>query len=160
MRAMGLADLLHPRRVHVVPAGAAALTKPACLEVLADVVAATTSLDRGEVLRVLREREDLQSTGLGESVAIPHGALADLDHQVAAMILSTPPIDFAAIDGRPVHIIVAVLSPKKAAGEHLKTLARISRILRTQTFRARLLDVASGEAAVRLIADEEGAVKP
>jgi PTS system nitrogen regulatory IIA component len=157
---MGLAELLDPRRVHVVPAEGAPLSKSACLEVLADVVASTTPLPRAEVLRVLREREELQSTGLGESVAIPHGALAELDHQVAAMILSRPPIDFDAIDGRPVHIIVAVLSPKKAAGEHLKTLARISRILRTQTFRGRLLEVASGDEALRLVAAEEGAVKP
>jgi PTS system nitrogen regulatory IIA component len=157
---MGLADLLEPRRVYVVPAEDSPLTKPACLEAIADVVASTTPLPRAEVLRVLREREDLQSTGLGESVAIPHGALAELDTQVAAMILSRAPIDFDAIDGRPVHIIVAVLSPKKAAGEHLKTLARISRILRTQTFRGRLLEAESGAEALRLLAAEEGVVKP
>jgi PTS system nitrogen regulatory IIA component len=157
---MGLADLLHPSRVHVVPAEHAPLSKASCLEVIADVVAATTTLPRNEILRVLREREELQSTGLGESVAIPHGALAELEHQVAALILSPPPIDFDAVDGRPVHIIVAVLSPKRAAGEHLKTLARISRILRTQAFRSRLLEAGSGEDAIRLIRDEEGAVKP
>jgi mannitol/fructose-specific phosphotransferase system IIA component (Ntr-type) len=89
------------------------------------LVTKTTPLDRDEVERVLREREDLQSTGLGESVAIPHGALAGIENQIAAIILSPPPIDFAAIDGRPVHIIVAVLSPKRAAGEHLKTLALV-----------------------------------
>jgi PTS system nitrogen regulatory IIA component len=157
---MALAALLHPRRVHVVPAESLPLTKAASLEVIADVVAATSHLARGEVLRVLREREELQSTGLGENVAIPHGALADLDHQVAAMILSRAPIEFDAIDGRPVHIIVAVLSPKRAAGEHLKTLARISRILRSQAFRSRLLEVASGEDALALVAAEEGTVKP
>jgi nitrogen PTS system EIIA component len=157
---MGLVDLLHPGRVHVVPAQSAPLTKRACLSLIAEMVGQTTSLDRAEVERVLREREDLQSTGLGENVAIPHGALSGLENQIAAIILSPPPIDFDAIDGRPVHIIVAVLSPKRAAGEHLKTLARISRILRTQAFRSRLLEVRSGEDAMRCIADEEGAVKP
>ncbi len=157
---MGLVDLLHPGRVHVVPAQSPPLTKRACLSLIAEMVARTTSLDRSEVERVLREREDLQSTGLGENVAIPHGALAGIDHQVASVILSEAPIDFDAIDGRPVHIIVAVLGPKRAAGEHLKTLARISRILRTQTFRSRLLEVRSGEDAMRCIADEEGVVNP
>ena len=157
---MGLAELLHPERVHIVPGESVPLSKKQCLALLADMVGATTSLVRDDVHRVLLEREELQSTGLGESVAIPHGALADLDHQVATVILSKPPIDFDAIDGRPVHIIVGVLSPKKAAGEHLKTLARISRLLRTEAFRARLLAATSGEEALRLLADEEGLVKP
>jgi len=159
-RVMGLVDLLHPRRVHIVPAESVPLSKKVCLEVLADVVAETTPLPRSEVHRVLVEREELQSTGLGESVAIPHGALEGLENQVAAIILSRPPVDFDAIDGRPVHIVVAVLSPKRAAGEHLKTLARISRLLRTESFRARLLQCASGEDALRCLADEEGHVKP
>ena len=157
---MGLVDLLHPRRVHIVSTDSVPLSKKACLEVIATIVAETTPLPRSEVHRVLIEREELQSTGLGESVAIPHGALEGLDHQVAAMILSKPPVDFDAIDARPVHIIVAVLSPKRAAGEHLKTLARISRLLRTESFRARLLEAVSGEDALQCLADEEGHVKP
>ncbi len=157
---MGLVDLLHPRRIHIVLAESVPLAKKACLSILADVVASTTPLPRDEVRRVLAEREDLQSTGLGESVAIPHGSLEELDHQVAAIILSRPPIDFEAIDDKPVHIIVAVLSPKRAAGEHLKTLARISRLLRTPAFRGRLLETMTGEEALALIAAEEGTVKP
>lgn len=157
---MGLVDLLHPRRIHIVLAESVLLSKNACISLLADVVASTTPLPRNEVHRVLVEREDLQSTGLGESVAIPHGSLEELDHQVAAIILSGPPIDFEAIDDKPVHIIVAVLSPKRAAGEHLKTLARISRLLRTVAFRDRLLKTTTGEEALALIAAEEGFVKP
>ncbi len=130
------------------------------MQTLAQMFAATTALPYDDVLRVLQEREDLQSTGLGESVAIPHGAVEALDHQVGAMILSPAPIEFDAIDGKPVHIIVGVLSPMRAAGEHLKTLARISRLLRTIAFRARLLTAKNGEDALAYLAAEEGVVKP
>ncbi len=157
---MGLADLLHLQRVHLVPENGLSMAKPVCLEVVARVIAETTALDGAAVLRVLRERESLQSTGLGESVAIPHGALEELEHPVAAMILSRPAIDFDAIDGRPVHIIVGVLSPRRAAGEHLKTLARISRVLRTQAFRTRLLGATNAAEVLALIVETEGAVNP
>jgi PTS system nitrogen regulatory IIA component len=110
----------------------------------------------GEVERVLMEREQLQSTGIGEGVAIPHGALVQLDTQYAGLLIVPDGIDFAAIDGQSVNIIFAVIGPKRATGEHLKTLARVSRLLRNKGFRERLIGSPSALAAHALIAAEEG----
>lgn len=111
-----------------------------------------------EVERVLGERERLQSTGVGGGVAIPHGAIDRLTKLVGAVLLCPAPIPFDAIDGAPVSILFAVIGPKRATGEHLKTLARVSRLLRDEAFRDRLLGCASGANAFALIATEEGRV--
>jgi PTS system nitrogen regulatory IIA component len=114
-----------------------------------------------EIERVLTEREKLQSTGVGGGVAIPHGAIDRLDHLIGAVLLCPKPIEFDAIDDAPVSILFAVIGPKRATGEHLKTLARVSRLLRDDAFRERLLNAPSGRAAFKMIAAEEGrAVDP
>ena len=87
-----------------------------------------TPADGTLVERVLAEREQLQSTGIGEGVAIPHGALPHLDTQHASLLIVPEGVDFAAIDGQAVNIVFAVIGPKRATGEHLKTLARVSRL--------------------------------
>ncbi len=109
-----------------------------------------------EIEQVLIDREKLQSTGVGGGVAIPHGAIDRLEKLVGAVLLCPDPIDFDAIDGAPVSIFFAVVGPKRATGEHLKTLARVSRLLRDDGFRDRLLHAPSGGAAFQLIAAEEG----
>ena len=111
------------------------------------------------VERVLAEREALQSTGIGEGVAIPHGALAQLEAQYAALLIVPEGVDFAAIDGDKVTILFAVIGPKRATGEHLKTLARVSRLLRNRGFRDRLVACRDGHAAFDLIASEESGAK-
>lgn len=113
-----------------------------------------------EIERVLVERERLQSTGVGSGVAIPHGSLEGIERLVGAVLLCPRPIDFDAIDGAPVSIFFAVIGPKRATGEHLKTLARISRLLRDGGFRERLLGAPTGRAAFELIAAEEGRGTP
>src|SRR5262249_44529212 len=109
-----------------------------------------------EVERVLLEREALQSTGIGEGVAIPHGALSDLDVQCGSVLLVPSGVAFDAIDGQDVTILVAVIGPKRASGEHLKTLARVSRLLRSREFRERLLTAKSGSEAFAMLVQEEG----
>jgi nitrogen PTS system EIIA component len=111
-----------------------------------------------EIERVLTERERLQSTGVGGGVAIPHGAMEGIERLIGAVLLCPKPIDFDAIDSAPVSILIAVIGPKRATGEHLKTLARISRLLRDETFRERLLGASTGRVAFDLIAAEEGRV--
>lgn len=117
-------------------------------------------VSREEIDRVLAERERLQSTGVGGGVAIPHGSIEGLDRLVGAVLLCPASIDFDAIDGAPVSILFAVIGPKRATGEHLKTLARVSRLLRDDQFRARLLRAPSGTAAFDMLAAEEGRVSP
>ena len=112
-------------------------------------------LDPREVEQVLREREQLQSTGVGGGVAIPHGAVERLDRLRGAVLLCPKPIPFDAIDGAPVSILFAVVGPKRATGEHLKSLARISRLLRDDGFRERLLRATTGPGAFETISAEE-----
>jgi nitrogen PTS system EIIA component len=109
-----------------------------------------------EIERVLEERERLQSTGVGGGVAIPHGSLDRLERTLGAVLLCPKPIAFDAIDGAPVSILFAVVGPRRAAGEHLKTLARVSKLLRDDRFRQRLVSASTGREAFALIAAEEG----
>jgi PTS system nitrogen regulatory IIA component len=131
------------------------LDKTGALHALATLLAHGTAMEPEQVERVLVEREQLQSTGIGEGVAIPHGALSQLDAQHATLLIVPEGVDFAAIDGLAVNILFAVVGPRRATGEHLKTLARVSRVLRNKTFRDRLV-AACSEAAYHLIAAEDG----
>lgn len=152
---MRLSELLDPTRV-LVQTEARALSKSAVLRSVAELFSGLGT-PISEVERVLVEREALQSTGLGDGVAIPHGALGSLDRQLAALLLLPSGVEFEAIDGRPVEIVFALVGPKRATGEHLKTLARISRLLRSPEFRARLLSSPTPEQAFELVATEDAA---
>ena len=154
---MRLTELLSEERVAIRHHdGTHPLDKPAALKILAEMLARGAHAEVGAVERVLADREKLQSTGIGEGVAIPHGALPQLETQLASLLIVPEGVDFAAIDGRPVTILFAVITPKRATGEHLKTLARVSRLLRHQGFRDRLIAAASAKEAYDLIATEEG----
>jgi PTS system nitrogen regulatory IIA component len=153
---MRLTELLTEERVAVRHVDAShPLDKRQVLQILSHMLAAGARVDEALVDRVLTEREQLQSTGIGEGVAIPHGALPQLETQYASLLVVPEGVEFVAIDGLKVNILFAVIGPKRATGEHLKTLARISRLLRNKTFRDRLLNVAHPRDAYVLIAEEE-----
>jgi PTS system nitrogen regulatory IIA component len=154
---MRLKELLSEERVAIRHVdGAHPLDKPASLRLLAEMLARGAATEVSTVERVLTEREQLQSTGIGEGVAIPHGALPQLETQFASLLVVPEGVDFAAIDGLQVTILFAVITPKRATGEHLKTLARVSRLLRNKSFRDRLVAVPSSQEAYALISAEEG----
>ena len=154
---MRLSELLTEGRVAVHHDGAdGPLDKAKAIHLLARMLAAGPGSDPAVVERVLTEREQLQSTGIGEGVAIPHGALPQLETQFASLLIAPAGLDFAAIDNLPVNILFAVITPKRATGEHLKTLARVSRLLRSKGFRDRLVAAPDAKAAYSLIATEEG----
>jgi PTS system nitrogen regulatory IIA component len=153
---MHLTDLLSPARVLVRRAqGAERLDKRSAVHILSELLAGGAGLPAADVERVLLEREALQSTGIGDGVAIPHGAMSELGGQCAAILVVPDGVPFEAIDGGDVNILVAVIGPKRASGEHLKTLARVSRILRSREFRQRLLGSESGAQAFELLIAEE-----
>jgi len=155
---MHLTDLLTADRVAVRHNGnSATLDKPQAIHLLAELLARGTAIGPDVIERVLREREALQSTGIGEGVAIPHGALLELDKQLAAVLTIPEGVDFEAIDGAKVNILFAVIGPKRASGEHLKTLARVSRLLRSRGFRERLLAAGHGPDVFRMLLAEEEA---
>lgn len=113
-------------------------------------------LDAGAITRVFEEREALASTGVGSGVAIPHGRLPGVERLVAAVGLCKGGVEFEAIDGGPARILVAVLGPEKHTGDHLKALARFSRILRDEGTRGRLLAAESDAEAFEILVGEDG----
>jgi nitrogen PTS system EIIA component len=152
---MRLTDILTADRVLVVNSGQTFASKQEAIARLAGLLSAGTGNDTATVFKVLADREDLQSTGIGDGVAIPHGSMETLDQQTAAVLLCPQGIDFDSIDGRPARIVIGVVGPKRATGEHLRMLARISRLLRDGTFRDRLLSSPDGASAFAVIRAEE-----
>ena len=115
------------------------LTKTEVIERLVDLVAASlTGVDHAAVLRAVRAREELMSTGVGNSVAIPHGKTNAVTSLVAAFGRCREPVEYEALDGQPVTLVFLLVGPEDAAGPHIKALSRISRLLSYEEFRLRL----------------------
>jgi PTS system nitrogen regulatory IIA component len=130
-----------------------ASSKDEALRALAQLFAEhDPALDAAAVHTVLLDRERLASTGVGSSVAIPHGRLPTIDALRAAMAISAEGIPFDSIDGAPVRIIIGVLAPQHHTGDHLRVLARISRLLRNPEVREGLLRAPDARAAYEVIA--------
>lgn len=135
------------------------LTSEAKRDVLAEMASAMAGAETGveaeRLLEVLLERESLQSTGIGDGVAIPHGKLPGLDRLVASFARSRPGVDFDSIDGQPTHLFFLLVVPEHSGGQHLKALARISRFFRDAVFRKRLVEAGSLEDVFRAIEEED-----
>jgi len=128
-------------------------------EVLAEMANALAKvepqIEASRLLEVLLEREALQSTGIGEGVAIPHGKMVGLDRLVASFARSHEGVDFDAIDGQRTHHFFLLVVPEHSGGQYLKALARISRFFRDPTFRQRLSEVESLEDVIHAIEEED-----
>jgi PTS system nitrogen regulatory IIA component len=150
---MKIADLLNPAAI----AGDLKATgkNDALVELTDAIVRVQASLSREEVLRVLQERELLGSTGIGEGVAIPHGKLKDIDQLLLSFGRSRRGVDFDSMDGKPAHLFFLLIAPEESVGIHLKTLARISKLLKNPTVRRRLLDAGDPDDLYRIIVEEE-----
>jgi len=147
---MRLTDILSEERVTTQLTAA---TKDEALLSLAKLFARDgTQLSIRAVFDVLSERERLASTGIGSGVAIPHGRISVLDRLQAALAIAPDGIPFDAIDGSPVRIVVGVLAPQHHTGDHLRVLARVSRLLRSREVREKLLEAASAHDAYEIIA--------
>ena len=148
---VALGDLIVPAGVVFDLAGG---NKRAVLAALSTRAAALAGRDAAEVTAVILEREALGSTGFGAGTAIPHGRLADLTGIVAVAARLAAPVDFAALDGLPVDLVVLMLAPVSAGADHLKALARVSRALRDEAFCAKLRGAASAEAFHAVLAGD------
>ncbi len=128
-------------------------------EVLAEMAGALaraeSSLDADRLLEVLVEREGLQSTGIGDGVAIPHGKLPGLERLLASFARSVPGIDFDSIDGQSTQLFFLLIVPEHSGGKHLKALARISRFFRDEAFRQKLIEAESLDDIFRAIEEED-----
>jgi len=131
-------------------------TKADVIDELAGVVAAGhPEIDRTRLVQALEDREKLNSTALGEGVAIPHGKLPGLRRVVAAFGRSPGGVDFSSLDGKPTHLFFLLVAPEDSAGAHLKALARISRLLKDEAFRRRLMDAGAAADLYAIIREED-----
>ena len=119
------------------------------------LAAAEPAVDAQRLLEVLVERESLQSTGIGDGVAIPHGKMPGLPRLLASFARSREGVDFESIDGQPTHLFFLLVVPEHSGGMHLKALARISRFFRDAGFRKTLLEAETRADVVRAIEAED-----
>jgi PTS system nitrogen regulatory IIA component len=144
-----LAELLQPERVRV---GLEAANKDAALLGVASLLTLPEGVANAEsVYEVLLERERLASTGVGSGVAIPHGRCDDFDELRAAVAVYPKGIDFEAVDGLPVTIIVGIIGPRSMPQKHLAALAGVSRVLRDEAKRSELIAAQDDTHAYRAL---------
>jgi nitrogen PTS system EIIA component len=124
---MELGDLITPEAV--IPA-LQAKAKKQVLHDLAEKASTITGIGARDIFETLLQRERLGSTAVGRGIAIPHGRLPALKRIVSVFARLETPIDFDAVDGEPVDLIFLLLAPEHAGADHLKALAKISRLLR------------------------------
>lgn len=119
------------------------------------IVQQEKNIDGNDLLRVLLEREELGSTGIGDGIAIPHGKVQQIDKLVVACGRSIEGVDFQSMDGKPTHIVFLLIAPENSAGVHLKALARLSRLLKDGDFRRGLMKANTAEEIFDIIINED-----
>jgi PTS system nitrogen regulatory IIA component len=131
-------------------------TKPEVLRELSEaLVSCVPGLDRAELYAMLVEREKLGSTAMGDGIAIPHARIESLDRVLAVFGLSRGGVDFDSLDGQPTHLFFLLVAPGREGSAHLLLLARLSRLLGIDAFRARLREVGTTDELFRAIEEEE-----
>ena len=148
--AMEIADLITPRSV---VAQLRATNKKQALQELAKRAAALTGLQERTIYDVLIERERLGSTGIGRGIGIPHGRLSGLETLCGIFARLDRPVPFDAIDDQPVDLIFLLLAPEGAGADHLKALARVSRLLRDRNVCEKLRGTDNADALYALLID-------
>jgi PTS system nitrogen regulatory IIA component len=150
---MTITDILTVERV--IPE-LSATTKEGVLEELAALlVAEIPQATPARLVSVLRERERLNSTAIGDGIAIPHGRLAGTKGVVAGFARSRAGVDFDSVDRQPTHLFFVLIAPDDAAAMHLKALARISRLLKDKAFREHLLALGTRQELYDAIVAED-----
>ena len=145
---MEIADLVTP---DCVVFDLRAGSKKQVLQELARLAATQTGLHERVIFDVLLERERLGSTGVGDGVAIPHGRIQELSRLGGMFARLKQPVEFDAIDGKPVDLVFLLLAPQSAGADHLKALSRISRLLRDREMREKLRGARSADALYALL---------
>ncbi|MFH0812607.1 MAG: PTS sugar transporter subunit IIA [Pseudomonadota bacterium] len=131
------------------------IKKDVLMEMVDCIVKKELDIDGNELLRVLLEREELGSTGIGDGIAIPHGKVKKIKKLIVSFGRSLEGVDFQSMDGKPTHIIFLLIAPENSAGIHLKALARISRLLKDSGFRKNLMEAQTSQEIYDIIAQED-----
>ena len=148
---MNIGDLLEPRAIAPRAGGG---SKRQVLSAVADIAARNFGLQAGTVLDALLEREAAGSTGVGHGVAVPHARLPGLTRMRGVFMRLEQPTAFEAVDDQPVDLVFALLAPVESDTEHLRTLARVSRLLRQGDLRQQLRQARTAEGIYALLARE------
>ena len=147
---MEISDLIGPDSV---VANLRSTSKKQALQELAKRAADITGMHERAIFEVLLERERLGTTGVGNGIAIPHGKLPNLDRLYGLFARLGRPIDFDSIDEQPVDLIFLLLAPESAGADHLKALARVSRLLRDKAVCEKLRGTDHAEALFALLTE-------
>ncbi|KIL99758.1 PTS system nitrogen-specific IIA component PtsN [Paramagnetospirillum magnetotacticum MS-1] len=147
---MEITDLISP--ASVIPNLRAASKKQA-LQDLAKKAAEITGLHERAIFDVLLERERLGTTGVGNGIAIPHGKLPTMEKLYGVFARLEKPIAFESIDEQPVDLIFLLLAPESAGADHLKALARVSRLLRDKSVCEKLRGTDNADALYALLTE-------
>src|SRR5688572_1415877 len=134
-----------------------AANKKKALAVIAEIAARNFGLDAGEVLEALAEREMAGSTGVGYGVAVPHARLEGLERMRGVFVRLEHPVEFEAVDDQPVDLLFALFAPRNAGAEHLRALARVSRVMRQSELREHLRKARTADAVHALLVHDASA---
>ena len=156
---MKLSDLLSTDRILVDLDGGFVQEKVDALRILSHKLGPAVGAEQAVIERLLTDREQLQSTGIGDGVAVPHTSIETASGQAVALLLCPRGVPFDAIDGEDANIIFGVVGPRRATGEHLRILARISRLLRDAKTRTELVNAPTPEDAYGLIEKHDAALR-
>ena len=132
----------------------AAASKKQLLQALSQRIARVARQDERTVFDVLLERERLGTTGVGKGIAIPHGRIANLDRIYGLFARLKPSVDFESLDNEPVDLVFLLLAPAAAGADHLKALARVSRLLRNPAQCEKLRTAPDAKAALAILTAE------
>ncbi|MCR5873726.1 PTS IIA-like nitrogen regulatory protein PtsN [Phenylobacterium sp. J426] len=153
---MNIGDLLDRTAISL---RVSASSKRQVLAVVAEIAARKLGLDAGDILDALMEREAAGSTGVGHGVAAPHARLEGLDRMRGVFVRLEQPVEFDAVDDKPVDLIFALFAPKDAGADHLRALARVSRLLRQAELREQLRQARTTDAIYALLVQDTGSAR-
>ncbi|MDA0746976.1 MAG: PTS sugar transporter subunit IIA [bacterium] len=149
---MTLMEILSGKSVIV---GLQGQSKREILEEIVQAVDESKITDRQKVLDAVLQREEIMSTGIGHGIAIPHGKSEHVNELGGVLGIKREGVDFDSLDGKSTYIFFLLVSPMDVSGPHIKALARISRLLKGEDFRQRLIASQSSEEAIACIEEEE-----
>ena len=130
-----------------------AQNKKQLLQELSQALAGRVAIDHRVIFETLLKREKLGSTGIGQGIAIPHGKVPRSRASTASSPGSPQPVDFESVDGQPVDLVFVLLAPEHAGADHLKALARISRLLRDPAVVAKLRGTEDAEGLYAILTE-------
>jgi nitrogen PTS system EIIA component len=147
---MNLAEIIDARAVlpHLK-----AQNKKHLLQELSQSMASLVAIDHRIIFETLHTREKLGSTGIGHGIAIPHGKLSSINRVYGLFARLSTPIAYDSVDGEPVDLVFVLLAPDHAGADHLKALARISRLLREKETIAKLRGTDSAEGLYAILTE-------